>query len=352
MRKKGLACVLTGMMTLSLAACGSNTNNNNAGGTEESGATTNFSVAMVTDTGGVNDQSFNQSSWGGLTALKDKYGVNVSYLESVQEADYTTNLDKLIDQENDLVWGVGFAIAQALESAAKMNPEQLFGIIDHSYGDAIQDNVVCLTFRAQEASFLVGYVAGLTTESDQVGFVGGIANDVLDQFEYGYRAGVAYAATELGKDITVNVQYAESFNDAAKGKAIATKMFSDGCDIVFHAAGNAGTGVIEAAKDANKFAIGVDRDQYDLAPDNILTSALKRVDQAVTLVSEKAMNGEEIGGEVFELGLTENSVGLPEENPNMDPAVYEAAMKVQQNIMDGAIDVPYNAETFAAFIAN
>lgn len=347
MRKKGLACVLTGIMTLSLAACGSN----NAGSTEESGATTNFSVAMVTDTGGVNDQSFNQSAWEGLSELKNEFGANVSYLESVQEADYATNIDKLVDQENDLVWGVGFSIAEAIDSAAKMNSDQLFGIIDHTFGDETQDNVVCLMFRAQEASFLVGYAAGLTTETNQVGFVGGISSDILDQFEYGYRAGVEYAARELGTDISVNVQYAESFTDAAKGKAIATKMFSDGCDIVFHAAGNVGTGVIEAAKDANKFVIGVDRDQYDLAPNNILTSALKRVDEAIYLVCEQVMNGEDVGGQVLEYGLSENSVGLPEENPNMDPAVYQATMKVQEDIIAGLIEVPYNADTLATFVA-
>ena len=128
-------------------------------------------------------------------------------------------------------------------------------------------------------------------------------------------------------------------------------MYSDGCDIVFHAAGNVGTGVIEAAKDAGKFAIGVDRDQYNLAPDNILTSALKRVDEAVLLVSEEAMNGTVKGGQVLEYGLTENAVGIPTENPNMDPAVYEATMEVQQQIIDGVIEVPYNAETFEAFMA-
>lgn len=349
MRKKGIACVLTLMTTLSLAACG--TKNNNAGNTEESGATTNFNVSVVTDTGGVNDQSFNQSAWEGLKKLKEEKGVNISYLESVQEADYASNLDKMVDQGNDLVWGVGFSMADALYSAASMNTDQLYGIIDHSYGDETLDNVVCVTFRAEEASFLVGYAAGKSTETGKVGFVGGITSAVLDQFEYGYRAGVEYAAAELGTDIEVSVQYAESFSDAAKGKAIATKMFSDGCDIVFQAAGNAGTGVIEAAKDAGKFAIGVDRDQYDLAPDNILTSALKRVDEAVVLVSEQAMNGDVVGGQVLEYGLTENSVGIPAENPNMDPAVYEATMKVQQKIIDGAIEVPYNADTFAAFVA-
>lgn len=349
MRKKGIACVLSLMMTLSLAACGSK--NNNSGSTGESEATTNFSVGMVTDTGGVNDQSFNQSAWEGLNTLKEDYGVNISYLESVQEADYASNLDKMVDQDNDIVWGVGFSMADALRTSASMNMDQLYGIIDHSYGDETPDNVVCVMFRAQEASFLVGYAAGMTTETNKVGFVGGTTSAVLDQFEYGYRAGVAYAAAELGTEIEVSVQYAESFSDAAKGKAIATKMFSNGCDIVFQAAGNAGTGVIEAAKDAGKFAIGVDRDQYDLAPDNILTSALKRVDEAIALVSEEVMNGADMGGQVLEYGLTENSVGIPTENPNMDPAVYDATIAVQEEITNGAIEVPYDADTFAAFVA-
>ena len=349
MRKKGIACVLTLMMTLSLAACGAK--NNNAGNTEESNATTNFRVNMVSDIGGVNDQSFNQSAWEGLQALRDKHGVKVGYLESVQEADYVSNLDKMVDQGSDLVWGVGFTMASAVESAANMNTDQLFGIIDHSYGDTTPDNIVSLMFRAQEASFLVGYVAGKTTETNKVGFVGGIPSAILDQFEYGYRAGVAYAAEELGTEIDVAVQYAESFSDAAKGKAIATKMYSDGCDVIFHAAGNAGNGVIEGAKDAGKFVIGVDRDQYDLAPDNILTSAIKRVDEAVVLISEDLMNGTDVGGKIYECGLTENSVGIPTENPNMDPAVYEATMQVQQQIIDGTITVPYNAETFEAFLA-
>lgn len=348
MRKKGIACVLTLMMTLSLVACGSKTNN--AGNTEEAN-TTDFRINMVSDIGGVNDQSFNQSAWEGLQELRDQYGVKVGYLESIQEADYVSNLDKMVDQGSDLVWGVGFTMASALESAANMNTDQLFGIIDHSYGDETPDNVVCLMFRAQEASFLVGYAAGKTTETNKVGFVGGISSDILDQFEYGYRAGVAYAAEELGTEIEVAVQYAESFSDAAKGKAIATKMYSDGCDIIFHAAGNAGNGVIEGAKDAGKLVIGVDRDQYDLAPENVLTSAIKRVSDAVVLISEDLMDGADIGGKVYECGLTENSVGIPTENPNMDPAVYEATMQVQQQIIDGTIAVPYNADTFAAFSA-
>lgn len=349
MRKKSIACVLTAMMTLSLAACGNKAaNNSNNSDSDQKG---NFKVAMVTDTGGINDQSFNQSTWEGLEAVKAQYGAEISYLESVQEADYASNLDKMVDQGNDLVWGVGFSIADAINNTATMNSEKLFGIIDHSYGDATPENVVCVMFRAQEASFLVGYAAGMTTTTNQVGFVGGIASDILDQFEYGYRAGVAYAAAERGTDIQVSVQYLESFSDAAKGKATATKMYSAGCDIVFHAAGNAGTGVIEAAKDANKFVIGVDRDQSDLAPQNVLTSALKLVGDAVQRVCQDVIAGKTVGGQTLEFGLTENSVGIPTENPNMAPEVYDATMKVQQDIIDGKISVPMNAETFAEFEA-
>lgn len=334
---------------MSLVACGTKTKDQ-AEGKGESNATTEVRIGMVTDTGGVNDQSFNQSAWEGLKRLKETYGVHVSYLESVQEADYATNLDKMVDQDNDLVWGIGFSMAEAIKTAANINMDQLYAIVDHTYGDETMDNVVCVMYRGQESAFLVGYAAGKTTTTNKVGFVGGISSAIIDQFEYGYRAGVAYAAEELGKDIQVSVQYAESFSDAAKGKAIATKMFADGCDIVFHAAGNAGTGVIEAAKDAGKYAIGADRDQYDLAPDNILTSAIKRVDETVLLVSEEAMNGTLEGGAVLEYGLGDNAVGIPTENPNMEASVYEATMEVQQQIIDGAIEVPYNAETLDAFM--
>ena len=349
MRKKGIACVLTLMMSLSLVACGKKSSNDAEPNNSDSKA--NFRVSMVTDTGGINDQSFNQSAWEGLEYLEEKHNIKINYVESVQAADYASNLDKMVDQGGNLIWGIGFSIADALKTAATMNTDRLYGIIDHTYGDDIPNNVVSVMFRSQEASFLVGYAAGKTTTTNKVGFVGGIGNSVLDQFEYGYRAGVAYAAKELGKDISVSVQYAESFTDAAIAKAIATKMYSEGCDIIFHAAGNAGNGVIEAAKESNKLVIGADRDQYDLAPQNVLTSALKRVDEAIILVTEEVINGNDLGGQNLEYGLTETSVGIPEENPNMDPAVYKATMEVQDLIMDGTIDVPYNSESFEAFIA-
>ena len=345
-------------MAMSLAACGSG---NKAGAPDASSepsaevqdnndttSKSDFSAGMVTDTGGVNDKSFNQSAWEGLQNFSEKTGAEVSYLESTQEAEYVPNLDKLVDEGKDLVWGIGFAMAGALTEAAEMNPDVNYAIVDNAY-EEVPENVTCVVFSAQDPSFMVGYIAGLTTKTDSVGFVGGMTSNIIDQFEYGYRAGVDYAAKELGKEIKVDVQYAESFTDAAKGKAIATTMFSNGADIVFHAAGGTGVGVIEAAVEENKFAIGVDSDQSDLAPNNILTSALKRVDVAVELISQKLKDGEEIGGQTFEYGLSDGAVGIPTENPNMDPEVYDKAIALQEKSASGELVVPYNAETYEAF---
>ena len=284
--KKVTALVLSVLMVGTLAGCGSANNASKSG----SGASKeNYNVAMVTDTGGVNDQSFNQSSWEGLQQLSkdvtDK-NVKVSYLESKQESDYATNLDKAADNGSKLIWGVGYAMADALTNAAKKNSDVTYAIVDNSYGDKTPSNVAGVTFKAQESSFMVGYIAGKTTKTGKVGFVGGMKSAVIDQFQYGFQAGVDYAGKELGKKFEVQVQYAQSYSDASKGKAIANAMFSKDCDIVFHAAGGTGVGVIEAAKEANKFAIGVDGDQAYFAPKNVLTSALKNVNVAVEQLSK------------------------------------------------------------------
>lgn len=360
MKKRIIALLLATTMLVSLTACGTKkeaekdttegttteeTTQEDTTAEEDTTEKVAFSAGMVTDTGGVNDQSFNQSAWEGLQNLQKNTGADISYLESTQETDYAPNLDKQVDEGKNLIWGIGFAMADAIITASETNPDVNFAIIDNAY-ETTPENVTGVMFRAQEPSFVVGYIAGLSTKTGKVGFVGGMKGNIIDQFEYGYRAGVDYAAKELGKEITVDVQYAESFSDSAKGKAIATKMFSSDCDIVFHAAGGVGVGVIEAAKEAGKFAIGVDRDQAYLAPENVLTSALKLVNVAVELVSTEALNGTTIGGQTYNYGLAEDAVGIPEENPNMDPAIYDKAMEVEQLIKDGTIVPAFNADTY------
>lgn len=339
--KRILACSMAAFVFASAVGCG---NSSDADDGE-------FKVAMLTDTGGVNDQSFNTSAWEGLQEFSQNTGAKVNYLESTQATDYPTNLDKLADQGYDLIWGIGYALTDSLKDAAIANPDLKYAIADSSYGDDTPENITGVMFRAQESAFIVGYIAGKTTKTNMVGFIGGMKSAIIDQFEYGFTAGVKYAAKELGKDIKVSVQYIESFTDATKGKATASKMLTDGCDIVFHATGGAGVGVIEACKEANKFAIGVDRDQSYLAEKNVLTSALKMVNTAVALVSTEVMNGKDLGGQTLTYGLKENCVGIPKNNPNMEPEVYEDAIALEQKIIDGEITPPEDEQSYQTFIS-
>ncbi len=304
-------------------------------------------IAMVTDVGGVNDASFNQSAWEGLQRAEAELGIEASYLESNQEQDYATNLETLLDQENDLIWGIGFKMGSAIEDAAKQNPDQNYAIIDSAYENT-PENVAGVLFKAEQGSFLVGYIAGKMTETNKVGFVGGMAGSVIDGFDYGYHAGVKYA----NKDVEVLRQYAESFTDAAKGKAIATSMYQDGADIVFHAAGGVGDGVIEAAKEQDKYAIGVDRDQNDLAPDNVITSAMKRVDNAMFNVAEQIKAGNFPGGETVVYGLAEDGVGIaPTSDKHVPQEILDEVKELEKQIIAGEIVVPYNEETYNEFLS-
>ena len=337
---------------LGLVGCGggSSTSGTAAGTSAASGsAEGGWKAVMCAATGGINDQSFNQSAWAGMQALGEK-GWDVSYIEAKQQSDYPSNLDKAVDAEPNLVWGIGFDMADALVECASKNPDVRFGIIDNANpNDAA--NITGVMFRAQESCFMVGYVAGRFSKTGKVGFVGGIASDLIDMFEWGFKAGVAYAGKETGATVTVDSQYAETFSDSAKGKSIAQKMLSDGCDIVFHAAGGTGTGAIEAAKEAGKYAIGVDMDQSYLAPDNVLTSALKRVDKGLELVSEKIKAGESKGGDNLSLGMTEECVGIPEEHSLIGDDLYNAALEIGEKIKSGEIVPPANEDEYNSFVA-
>ena len=236
MLKKILSVILAATMVLSLAACGS---------TGDAGKG-KIKVGMVTDTGGVNDGSFNQSSWAGLTKAEKELGIEVAYLESKTDSDYAANIETFIDEECDLIIGVGFMLATAIREAAEANPDQKFAIIDDS-ACADLPNVACLMFQQEQPSYLVGYVAGMMTESDNVGFVLGMSSGPMNQFGYGYTAGVL----DANPDATVQMADANAFGDPAQGKSITTAMITNGADVVFHAAGGTGLGMIEACKEAN-----------------------------------------------------------------------------------------------------
>lgn len=361
--KKVLSLAAAAVLMTSMAGCGNKDKDNgnkepNATPTAEAPATdeneqatVDFKVGMVTDVGGVNDQSFNQSAWEGLKDLQAKYGVEVKYIESSQAADYEPNLDRLVDENTDLIWGIGFLMGDSILNAAKQNPDVLYGIVDYAYEEGEAENTIGVLFKSEQPSFLVGYIAAKTTETDKIGFIGGIKGNIIDQFEYGYRAGAAYASKELGKDIEVLVQYADSFDDVAIGRAIANNMYTNDADIIFHAAGKVGVGLIEEAKERNKYAIGVDSDQAYLAPDNILTSALKNVGHAMSLLSKDIMDGkgEELGGTTQVYDIVDGGVGLSE-SPLVAEDVLTDVKNVEQLLIDGTIDAPANEEEFNLYL--
>ena len=306
-------------------------------------------VGMITDVGGVNDESFNQTSWEGLQAVQKELGedkVQVNYLESKQDSDYVPNIEQFVDDEYDLIIGIGYKLADAIEDAAEDYPDQKFAIVDHSY-EKQPENVTSLLFENNVAAYLVGLIAGQMTETDKVAFIGGMESVVIKEFEVGYKAGVK----DANPDAEVLVQYANSFSDSALGKSIATSMFANGVDIVFPCAGAVGNGSIEAAKEANKLAIGVDKDQNYLAPDHVITSAMKNVNIAIADVVKALVDGSYVSGEVKINTLATGSVGIaPTTEKNVPADVLSFVEEKSKEIIDGKIKVPETEEEYKAYI--
>ena len=303
-------------------------------------------IGMVTDVGGVNDQSFNQSAWEGLQKLKKDLGIKASYQESKQDADYQSNLETLYDAGNDLIWGIGFKMADAILKAAKQNPKQKYAIIDYSFGEKTPPNVVGVMFKAEEGAFLAGYISAKMSKTNTIGFIGGMSVPIIHSFQYGYKAG----AKEANKKIVILEQYSESFTDAAKGKAIANQMISKNADVVFHAAGAVGDGVIEAAKEKNKMAVGVDRDQNYLAPKHVITSSLKRVDNAIYQVVTDLKKGTFKGGTSQNFGLKDGAVDIAPTTSKMIPAtLLKEVETLKKKIADGIIKVPADEKGYNQF---
>lgn len=333
-----------------LSACGSSDDSKKSGGDSDK-----FTVAMVTDTGGVDDRSFNQSAWEGLQKFGkandlEKGTDGYNYLQSASEADFKTNLNTAVRSGYDLIYGIGYKLKDAIEDVSKQKPKNHFALVDDTITD--RDNVVSIGFKDNDGSFLVGVVAGLTTKTNKVGFVGGVKGAVIDRFEAGFTEGVK----AVNPKAEVKVQYANDFAKADKGQQIAAGMYNGGVDIIFHAAGATGNGVFAEAKNLKKkdpsravWVIGVDRDQWDegavTANDGkeynvTLTSEIKRVDIAVDDLATRAKAGDFPGGEKIEYGLDKDAVGLSPSQDNLTQEVLKKVDEYKQKIINGDIKVP------------
>ncbi|MGX7060079.1 BMP family lipoprotein [Vagococcus humatus] len=349
-KKIGLGLLTLGL-AVSLVACGGGKKADDTATGGDKGKGADYSAALVTDVGGVDDKSFNQSAWEGLQEWgkendKKKGTGGYNYYQSNSDSEFTPNLNSAIDDGFNTVFGIGFKLQPAIEEIADANKDTQFVIID----DVIKgkDNVESVIFKDNEASYLAGIAAAKASKTKHVGFVGGQEGEVIGRFEAGFVDGVK----SVDKDIKIDVKYAGSFGDAAKGKSIAAAMYKSGADVIFHASGDTGNGVFSEAIDVMKtkpenpvWVIGVDRDQHDEGEydgGNVtLTSTLKGVGTVVKTIATDAQDGKYNGGKTEVFGLKDGGVDLTkgqldEVNPDIQKAVDEAKDK----IIAGDIKVP------------
>ena len=295
MSKKIVTLLLAGILSLSAVGCGATKNTSKENDAKK--------ITLVLSVGGVNDESFNQGAWEGARKASKELGVEVSYLESHSDTDYITNIETAIDQDADLVVGVGFQVGDAIKESAKAYPEQQFVTIDSTVEEGL-DNVRNISFNEQEAGYLTGLIASQMTETNVVGWIGGLQIPSCENFFFGFEKG----AKEGNPNIKVLKQFTNSFTDASKGKVVAQQMIKDNADIIFMASGGGNAGSLEAVKEANIKAIGVDMPTNYLAPQYILTSALKNVGSGLSLTIKDFVDGSFTSGEV-KYDLSNGGVG-------------------------------------------
>lgn len=337
-RKHLVATIATTFAALVLVACGRNSQQDASKGT-----TTTHSAALVTDGGGIDDKSFNQSGWEGLKKWGSSHGLKqgvggYTYAQSNSDADFTPNINKLVTAKYKTIFGIGFKLHSAIQNAAKANPKTNFVIIDEVIP---AKNVASVTFRDNQAAFLAGVAAAKTTQTNKVGFIGGIRGQVIDRFEAGFRQGVA----AVNKNIHVDVKYADSFTKPDVGQTLATAMFNNNEDVVYHAAGGTGAGVFSAAKNQGGkkkvWVIGVDRDQTaegKYAGGNVtLTSTIKGVGTAVEKIADLAMKDKFPANKTTVYGLKEKGVDLLK--GQLSKTAWASVQDFKQQIIAGKIKV-------------
>lgn len=306
MKKVLRSTAIAGIAALALAACGSAPEESGNGNGEGPGGETqasDFRACMVTDSGGVDDRSFNASAWAGLEQAKEELGIEADFVESNAETDFGPNVQQMVAGDCGLIVTVGFLLGDATKEAAEANPEEKFAIVDFGYEEPIE-NVRPLIFNTAEAAFLAGYAAAATTETGTVATFGGINIPTVSIFMDGFVDGVAHHNSEKGTDVKVlgwdkaaqNGSFTGDFQNQANGQQLTNTFIQQGADIVMPVAGPVGLGAAAAAQEAGDVKIiGVDSDWYESAPqykDLVLTSVVKEIDNAVLDTAKLAANDE------------------------------------------------------------
>jgi basic membrane protein A len=334
--KKWIFATLVVLMVLSLLVAG-------CGPAKQAG----LKVGMVSDVGGIDDASFNQNTWEGLKRAQDELGVQSQFIESQAQADYEKNITEFGEQDYNLIITVGFLLGDATSKMAAQYPDTYFSIVDFAYDPPIS-NVQGIIFNTDEAAFPVGYLAAAWADmkdpaDPQVGYVAGMQIPTVEIFIVGYENGVKYYNEQKGKDVKFKGVYVGDFEAPDQGKIQGQSLIDEGVDVIFGVGGKTGNGGLAAAKENGKWGVGVDVDQYYTLPnekDILITSTMKRLDNAVYGVVESLVKGQFKGGTNYVGTLSNGGVGLAPyhdfESQIPDDLKTEIA-NIQKGIIDGSI---------------
>jgi len=336
LRQKLTGLLVAAALAGSLTACGGEDKQTSSGVDDEA-----IKVGLLTDQGQLNDRGFNELAYNGLKRAERELGIHGRVIQAATAADYIPNMASLVRQDYDLIIGVGFAQGDAVAKAASRFPDTKFEIIDVDQSGLAgkPKNVVGLLFKEEQVGYLAGYAAGLAERrrpgADIVSSVGGMKEPPVDRFIAGYQAG----AKAADPGVKVLNGYSQDWDDVAKCKELALTQIEQGSGVVFQVAGGCGLGALDAAKEKQVWGIGVDADQSFLGP-YVLTSALKRVDEAVFSTIESVQDGTWKGGRNLVFGLSQDGVGLGTFSPRVpqeDRAAIDAETK---KIAAGDVTIP------------
>jgi basic membrane protein A and related proteins len=332
------------VLTASVAAAGCGKSADEESDKDKAGAS-DTKVALIIAQGGLGDKSYNDLANSGFESAVEKTGVQGKAIESNDVvAQARPLLDRATQSGFGLVIDLEFSHAETLQKVAAKHPKTQYALINAPVPGA---NVTSVLFQEQEGSYLAGVLAaGMTTQTGNprinsrpvIGVIGGTKSTGIDKFLVGYIQG----ARDTNPKVKVLTAYSNDFGDPTKGKQIAESMFDRGADIVYHVAGGTGAGVIEAAKERKRYAIGVDTDQDGTAPGSVLTSMVKRTDLAVAQLVEDAAAGRLKGGQTRNLGLKDNGVGLSAmkyTKQDVPAEVLSEVDRAKQGIIGGEIKV-------------
>lgn len=354
MRKTARIAAVAAIAALSLTACGERPTEEtgSAAGEETSESSApaesnpDFKACIVSDSGGFDDKSFNQTSHKGLLDAEESLGIQTGEVESNSDSEYADNIAALVSEGCNSITTVGFLLGDATEAAAKKNPKVDFSIVDFAYEKAPK-NLKGLVFNTNEPSFLAGYLAAATSETGTVGTFGGMNIPTVTIFMEGFRQGVEYYNKNEGGDVQLlgwngkSGSFTDDFEDKTKGQAIGEQLISQGADIIFPVAGPAGLGGLQAAKDGDVKAIWVDTDGCVSAAeycDVLLTSVMKAMDVAVEEAIADSVHGE-FSNELYVGTLENEGVGLAEISDEVDQEVVDKVEELEQQIIDGELKV-------------